>query len=371
MADVDKDSKTEQASDKHISEARSRGQFARSPEVAVVVMLVAALGALSLTITNASQQVGALTVNIFSELANIRLRLDTVPSQIMGMFLVVAKVLGPLLGAAVLASLLSGGFQSGFNFTPDVIGLRFENLNPMAGFQRLFSKSVLVRATVDLLKLVAIGMVLWSAAQGLFRDPMFSAPVEASYLGDFFRRSTITFLSRVILALGVISAISYWYEFIKSRRDLMMTKEEVKEEGKQAEGNTQVKGAMRRMARRLAQKQMLQNVPTADVVITNPTHYAVALKYERGVDQAPVVLAKGENRMALRIKALAAEHGVPMVENRPVARMLFALGKVGESIPSELYQAIAEILAFVYRTHRYYFYRLKARRAEAASQSNL
>jgi flagellar biosynthesis protein FlhB len=115
------------------------------------------------------------------------------------------------------------------------------------------------------------------------------------------------------------------------------------------------------------QKQMLSAVKTADVIVTNPTHYAVALKYERGKDKAPIVLAKGENRFAQRIKALAAENGVPMVENKPVARLLFAMGKVGESIPSELYQAVAEILAVVYRTHRYYFHRLKARRLEAAT----
>ena len=124
---------------------------------------------------------------------------------------------------------------------------------------------------------------------------------------------------------------------------------------------------MRRLARRLMQKQMLSAVQTADVIVTNPTHFAVALKYERGVDKAPVVLAKGENRFAQRIKALAAEHGVPTVENKPVARLLFAMGKVGETIPSELYQAVAEILAVVYRTHRYYFHRLKTRRMEAAS----
>jgi flagellar biosynthetic protein FlhB len=125
--------------------------------------------------------------------------------------------------------------------------------------------------------------------------------------------------------------------------------------------------AIRRMARRLAQRQMLAAVPTADVVVTNPTHYAVALKYERGVDSAPVVLAKGENAFARRIKALAAEHGVPMVENRPVARLLHSTGRVGEAIPAELFQAVAGILAFVYRTHRYYFYRLPSRRAAAAA----
>jgi flagellar biosynthetic protein FlhB len=141
----------------------------------------------------------------------------------------------------------------------------------------------------------------------------------------------------------------------------------VKEEHRNAEGNLQLKATMRRMARRLLQKQMLSAVQTADVVVTNPTHYAVALKYERGRDAAPVILAKGENRFAQRIKALAAEHGVPTVENKPVARVLFAMGKVGETIPAELYQAVAGILAVVYRTHRYYFHRLKARRMEAVA----
>jgi flagellar biosynthetic protein FlhB len=147
----------------------------------------------------------------------------------------------------------------------------------------------------------------------------------------------------------------------------MMTRQELKDERKNSEGDANVKSAMRRLARRIMQKQMLAAVPTADVVITNPTHYAVALKYERGLDQAPVVLAKGENRFALRIKALAAEHGVPSVENRPVARLLFGLGKVGEGIPPQLYQAVAEILAVVYRTHRYYFHQLRTRRLGVAA----
>jgi len=127
------------------------------------------------------------------------------------------------------------------------------------------------------------------------------------------------------------------------------------------------KAAQRLLARRLLQKQMLSAVPTADVIITNPTHFAVALKYERGKDAAPVILAKGEDRFARRLRELAAEHGVPVVENKPVARLLYALGRVGETIPPELYQASAEILALVYRTHRYYFHRLRSRRLEHAA----
>jgi flagellar biosynthetic protein FlhB len=170
-----------------------------------------------------------------------------------------------------------------------------------------------------------------------------------------------------LLSLGAIAALSYGYEKFKTSRDLMMTKQEVKDERKSSEGSGAMKGARRRLGRRLMQKQMLAAVATADVVLTNPTHYAVALRYERGRDQAPVVLAKGENRFAQRIKALAAEHGVPTVENKPVARLLFSLGQVGETIPAELYQAVASILAVVYRTHRYYFHRLKSRRLETAA----
>ena len=130
-------------------------------------------------------------------------------------------------------------------------------------------------------------------------------------------------------------------------------------------GDPNVKMAQRAMARRLMQKQMLADVPNADVIITNPTHYAVALKYERGVDAAPVVLAKGQNLFAQRIKAIASKHEVPTVENKPVARALFKFGQVGKPIPAQLYQAIAEILGYVYRTHRYYFYQLKSRRLKS------
>lgn len=367
MSDTDQDSKTELPTEKHLSEAHGKGQFAKSQEISVVAMLVAALAALSLTLGSAVHDVGSLAVNIFSQLHSIQLVNSTMPSQVADILVVFGKVLLPIIGATVVSSLVSGGLQSGFRFTPEVIGINFEKLNPAAGFKNHFSKAVLVRSGVDLLKLVSIGMVLWGAARGLFHDPIFSAPVEAAYLGQFLRTATMAFLSRLLLMLGVIAAISYFYEFYKSRRDLMMTRQEVKEEGKQSEGDALVKNAMRRMARRLVQKQMLAKVPTADVIVTNPTHYAVALKYERGLDKAPVILAKGENQFARRIKALAAEHGVPMIENKPVARMLYALGRVDEPIPSELYQAVAEILAFVYRTHRYYFYRLKSRRAEAAT----
>ena len=368
MADDDKDSKTEQATGKRLNEAHEKGQFARTAELGVVLSLVAAFWAISLGGASGARDVAQYTATLLSQLHQVKFHAGEVPLPLLSGAKVVAIVLVPFLIGSVVAALLAGGFQSGFALTTETIGLKFEKLSPMAGFGRLFSQQAAVHGAVDFLKMLAIGSCLWLAMKDLLADPLFSTPVEAAYLGQFIEHGIHRLLSRLILILGVVAAICYGYEKYKTQKDLMMTKEEVKEEHKQAEGNAQVKMAVRRMARRMAQRQMLRAVATADVVVTNPTHYAVALKYERGIDFAPVVLAKGENAFARRIKAYAAEHEVPMVENRPVARMLYATAKVGSPIPSELFQAVAGILAFVYRTHRYYFYRLPSRRAALATE---
>jgi len=364
MEETDQDQKTEQASEKKLSEASARGQFAKSHELTVLFPIAAVLGVLTLTAQSASRDIAEYAVGMFTQFARTPVEHDTVMAQISGAMFAFGRAIAPFLVAVVIAVLMASGAQSGFQLSPKAVGFKLENLNPITGFGRIFSKSVLVRSGIDFLKLIAIGGALWLGARALMQDPLFSAPVEAAYLGHFLNNATITFLTRLLFALGIVAAISFAYEKFKTSRELMMTRQEVKDERKQAEGDGQTKAAMRRMARRLMQKQMLSAVQIADVVVTNPTHFAVALKYERGVDKAPVVLAKGENRFAQRIKAIAAEHGVPTVENKPVARLLFAMGKVGETIPGEMYQAVAEILAVVYRTHRYYFHRLKSRRLE-------
>lgn len=367
MADAhDNDQKTEQPTEKRLADAFERGQFAKSHEMTVLFTIVAVIGVLGFTADAAARDIARYAIGIFTGFPLITLQRDTVPVQLGALLLTAGQALGPLLVACVGAVLLAGGVQSGFRLSPRAMGFKIENLDVVAGFGRMFSTQVFVKAGLDLLKLLAVGSALWLGGRALMSDPLFSAPVEANYLGTFLSQATLLFLTRVALALGVVAAISYGYEKYKTSRDLMMTRDDVKQEHRQAEGDMRSKAAMRRMARRLLRKQMLAAVATADVVVTNPTHFAVALKYERGRDQAPVVLAKGEHRFAQRIKALAAEHGVPTVENKPVARLLFALGTVGSAIPAEAYQAVAEILAVVYRTHRYYFHRLKARRMEAA-----
>lgn len=365
MSDEDKDSKTEQGTAKHLNEAFEKGNFAKSAELQVVATLVAAFAVFGFSLAGAARDVSSLAVTIWSDLPHTQMRIDALPIQVIECVRVCAQVLVPIIGAVVVATLLMGGFQSGFRIASKALGFKPENLDFTKNFGRVISKQAFVRCGIDILKLIAIGLVLWVGARDLINDPIFVSPVEVGYLGEFLRRGTMEFLSKVILSLGVVAAISYGYEKYRNIQDMMMSKQEIKDEHKSAEGDGKTKAAMRRMGRRMIQKQMLAAVPTADVIVTNPTHYAVALKYERGRDQAPMLLAKGENQFARRIKALAAEHNVPVIENKPVARTLYALGKVGEPIPNALYQAVAEILAFVYRTHRLYFHELKIRRAAA------
>ncbi|HEY5227996.1 MAG TPA: EscU/YscU/HrcU family type III secretion system export apparatus switch protein [Opitutaceae bacterium] len=366
MADEDQEQKTEQASEKKLGEALERGQFAKSPELALLFLLVAALAVFAFTIQSSSRLVADYAISVFTHFSVTEITRDTVTGQLGEVILTVGRAALPILLAAVLAAALTAAVQSGFRLTPEALSFSFDRLDPAAGFSRIFSKNALVRTGIDCLKLIAIGSVLYLGARGLLADPLFSVPVEAAYLGQFLGRAAITFLGRMILALSIVVVISYSYEKFKTQKELMMTKQEVKDERRNADGNAMTKTAMRRMARRLMQRQMLSAVATADVVITNPTHYAVALKYERSKDKAPIVLAKGENRFAMRLKAIAIENGVPIVENKPVARVLFSMAKVGEAIPADLYRAVAEILAVVYRTHRYYFHRLKSRRLEAS-----
>ena len=359
--------KTEQPTGKKLSEAHDRGQYAKAPEIQIFATMAAILVVLSFTVEASSKYVAIFTTEIFTQFTRLSLNSETAVSQMASLLITAGIVVGPVILACTLAAVVAGGLQSGFRISYKAVGLNFDKLNIAEGFQRLFSTKIFVNVGLDSLKVIAVGTTFYVGARKLMADPLFSVPIETAYLAYFLRTAATTFFGRLLLAIGVIGAINYFYERFRTNKDLMMTKQEVKDETKGAELDGKIKMAQRRLARRLLQKQMLEAVQTADVVITNPTHYAIALKYERGRDQAPVILAKGENRFAFRIKELAAEHGVPMVENKPVARLLFSIGKVGSAIPSELYQAVAQILAVVYKTHRYYFYRLKSRRLEMAA----
>ncbi|GAB4270158.1 MAG: hypothetical protein Tsb0018_02350 [Opitutales bacterium] len=356
--------KTEEPTDKRLEEAHERGQFAQSEELSAVFVLFASGSVLFFMAKNYGSKLAIAATQLLSELDIQDLSLDNVISGAFEVAKLGLYVLGPVLLASAVGAVLAGGLQSGFRMTPKVLELNPGKLNPASGLKKIFSVSGLVRFGLDLAKFAAVGVILYTFVKGVLKDPIFRVTVPANYLGIFIFDTALKILIRLLLVLGVIAILNYLYQRRKVRKDLRMSHHEVKEERKSSEVSQHVRGAQKQMARRLLQKQMLSSVPTADVIVTNPTHYAVALRYERGRDAAPIILAKGENLFAKRIMKIADEYKVPRVENKPVARMLYKIGRVGESIPAQLYQVVAEILAYVYKTHRSYFHELNTRRKD-------
>lgn len=370
MADTDKDSKTEKPTDKRLKESFSEGNIPQAQEVGVAFTLFAGLAAVAFFGSGVTKSMFSTTSGILGNLSTFNLNPSNVSYFLNDVIKVAGRLVAPFVITAMLAGLLASGLQTKFQLTPKALKLNWSKLDPIKGSKQVLSKDSLVRFGIDLLKMGAIALVLWVAMRKIIKDPIFYAPIDIIHVGRFIADTLVYVFLRLAAGVAVIAIISYLWQKKKSMDNMKMTKEEVKQERKDQDMSPEVRKARMQMAFRLMQGQMLDEVGTADVVVTNPTHYAVALKYERGVDSAPMVVAKGENAFAQKIKAAAAEHGVPVVENKMVARMLFKVAQVGAEIPVEMFQSVAEILAFVYKTHRYYFHKLKARRAEQRKSKN-
>lgn len=369
MPETDQASKTEEPTSKRLSEAHKKGNFAKSPEIGVTFIMMAALATFAFMGKDLAAQIGHIAVTVFAHLHEFPMTQESAVYWFTTGVFGVTYAIGPVLSACFVAAVIAGGLQSGFRLTPEVLNIKFDKLDPVQGVKRLFSAQSLVQAILDFFKFVAVSFIIWGAVRQLMNDPIFYTPVPVKHVASFLLEAAGIMFIRLIVALAIIAIIHYLFQVHKTKKGLMMSKEEVKDERKNQDMDPKIKVALRRMGLRMLQKQMLDEVPTADVVVTNPTHYAVALRYEKGRDMAPVVLAKGEGHFALRIKRLAKEHEVPMVENKIAARMLFRIGDVGAVIPMETYEMVAKILSHVYRTHRYYFHRLKSRREELANAS--
>jgi flagellar biosynthetic protein FlhB len=223
------------------------------------------------------------------------------------------------------------------------------------GFKRLFSARMVAPTAISMAKLAVIIALTYSEVCSILSDPIFTTSVSVSRMAAFLAQTSLRIFLRVSLALLAIAAADYGYQWWRTQRDLMMTREELKEEMKNSEGNQQIKAARRRR-RGVSKKKSLAEVPKADVVVTNPTHLAIALRYDRKTMRAPRVVAKGIRLNALRIREIAQQHQVPIVENKPLARLLFKHARVGGEVPASLYAAVAEVLAWVYRVNRYRYY---------------
>lgn len=342
--------KSEAPSAKRLEDARTEGNIPRSAELTSAMMLFGGaliLGALvpglGRFLTNTMGQ------GLFEAAAGHH-EPQTLVAQGSGLLGRMLLQLGILLGALMLLAVASGLVQTRGLVSTAPLAPKASRLNPLENLRRLLGLQGIAELVKSLVKLVLIGAVVYSAVDDIWRDLLMLAQRGPMGLVLLMQEHALGLLLHAGLAYLVLGAADYGFAWWRWRQGLMMTKQEVKEESKQADGDPMIKARLRAAARALVRKRMMNDVPTADVVIVNPVHIAVAIKYDASVMPAPFVVAIGQRKVAERIKQLAFEHGVPVVENKPVARALLA-AKVqpGTMIPVELYVAVAEVLAFVLR----------------------
>ena len=349
MAEGSYGEKTEAATPRKREEARKQGNFAQSHDLTGAVALAAGLVMLSVC---GPWLLHALLGFMHTAMSNLHqphpllefLRCAWLPS-----FLPVALALLTILASVMAATLGYLLLQGGFHVNTEVLGPKWERIDPMAGFARLFSFQVVVQGILGLAKLVAVSWIAFLILSAIIPSAPLWAQTPLQSLFLLASQLSMKLSWSVAVPLLVLGVADYAYRRWRFEKDLMMTKEEAKEEHRQLEGDPMIKARIRQIRLERAKRRMIAAVPDATVVVTNPTHVAVALRYEAGVSGAPVVVAKGEHKVAERIKALAAQHAVPIIEKPALARALLRSVDIGQEIPLEFYRVVAEVLALVYR----------------------
>lgn len=349
--------KTEPATDKKLKDAREEGKVAKSKELTAAFDLIVLFLVLKIFIS----YVGGSLLDIFDfvysgmpdfvEINEAKLTTFAISSYLFNIILKWILIVLPFFLLGVAITILISIFQVGWKISTKPMKPKLEKFNPINGFKRIFSKNSLFELVKSIVKIGVIAYVAYSSVINN-RNDLF-------LLYDIPLNQAITLIGSIIINTGlkislvylVVGFADYAYQKHKFNEDMKMTKQEVKDEYKNSEGDPQIKGKQKQRMREASQRRMMQDVPKADVVITNPTHLAIALKYDAKESEAPVVVAKGEDYVALKIREVAKENNIAIVENKPLARMLFSNVDIGSEIPPELYQSVAEILAMIYKTN--------------------
>lgn len=349
MAEESFQEKTEQATPKRREESKKKGQVAKSQELNSAVVLMAGLGGLWGLGGMMYRDLSGFTIDILTNPHTVDLGLGNVWSLGIEWSLFYFGVSGPIMLVLGVAALVVSLSQVGFTVNEEALSLKFQRLDPIAGAKRLASKRSLVELAKGLFKIGIVGYVSYIT---IMPELGRMATLIDVGIGDTFAYIALMIMRvgfRTALILLILAVLDYAYQRWEHNNSIKMTKQEVKEEQKQTEGDPQVKMRIRSLQREAARRRMMDEVPQADVVITNPTHYAIAVKYDVEQMAAPYVVAKGQNLVAARIKEIAAEHDIPCVENKPLAQALFKAVDIGQEIPQDLYKAVAEVLAYVFR----------------------
>ncbi len=345
--------KTEQPSQRKLDQAKEKGQVARSHELSTFSILLA--GGATLWFMGAS--LNAQMVRLLHDGLTISQDLVFKPELLIPHLYELSSemliIFAPVLLTLLLAALLSPLLLNGWLFSPEALMPQFSRMNPVSGIARMFSAHALVELGKALGKAVVVGgvatWVIWQHRDDVLQLASLSISAAISQMGYLVGGSFLAIVGAMLL----IVAVDVPFQLYDHNKKLMMTKEEVRQESKETDGNPEVKGRIRSMQREAARRRMMAAIPTADVVVTNPTHYSVALKYSENGMRAPTVVAKGSNLIAQRIREIAVENHVPILEAPPLARALHKHTEIGESIPEALYTAVAEVLAYVYQLKRY------------------
>lgn len=341
--------KTEKATPKKKKDARKKGQVAKSAELSpalVILTVFVVLFVFSSTLGGGLKDVFVMSITEFSAW---ELTVDNVSIIFIQLLWTCAKILLPVFIVILLVGLIANYVQVGFLFTTEPLMIKLERIDPIKGFKRIFSMRALVELLKSILKVVIVSIVvfvvLWGEREQLPMLSSYTLTQILTYVGGL----TLKLGLYVAVLLVVLAAFDYMYQRYEYNKSLRMSKQDIKDEYKNTEGDPLIKGKIRERQKQMAMRRMMQEVPKADVVITNPTHFSIALKYEAGKMSAPIVIAKGQDYIALKIREIAKAHGVTLVENRPLARALYSRVEIGQAIPEDLFKAVAEVLAYVYR----------------------
>ncbi|MCL2473432.1 MAG: flagellar biosynthesis protein FlhB [Alphaproteobacteria bacterium] len=350
--DQDQDQKTEEASDKKLEEARQKGQIPVSREVASWVSLLGVLVMVAFVSPHASASLGKYLGSFLEYSYTISLTQTNFQALFFSVIGNLILILGIAFCVMIVFVILGYMIQTGFFMSLDLLEPNFSKLSPINGLKKMFSMQSVVELFKSLLKLLLLGSVAYLVLMSLARESMHFSGGSLSQVMPFLYDNLTFLIKMLLLVFLVIAAFDLFWTRFQYFRKLRMTKTEVKEEYKQSEGDPMIKSRLRQIRMEKSRKRMMAEVPKADVVITNPTHYAVALKYNALKMRAPVVVAKGINLIALRIREAAEEHKVPIVSNPPLARTLHSSVDIDEEIHIEHYKAVAEIISYVYKTRK-------------------
>jgi flagellar biosynthetic protein FlhB len=341
--------KTELPTEKRIKESREKGQVARSKELGTFAILIGS-GA-SFLIMGEAMMDGLLSLIHEALTPSRALIFDTgrLPAELLAMIMETILVLAPFLAVTIVVAIISGTVISGWNFSTKAFSFKFDRLDPIKGIGRIFGWKGLVEMLKSFAKFLLVAIVaavlLRSQANEIIGLGGEALPQAMAHMASILTWDFLIVSAALLLVVVVDVPFQLW----DHQRQLKMTKQEIKEEGKQSEGSPEVKGRQRRIQMDMAQKRMMEAVPSADVVITNPTHYAVALKYDSTRMAAPQLVAKGGDLIAAQIRAIALEHNIPIVSAPPLARAIFYSTRLEQAIPEGLYRAVAQILAYIFQ----------------------